>query len=135
MAKAKKSTAAAVLAEVSATLQVIDSWSLHLGYDLLEERLRVKPGQFDLSNGLNETADPKNQVSLRSALTVRRGKYRNVEVTWPIWTPPISLTGLRARRGGRTHVAPVARPDALHVVHCRYGCRYGYGYLSIVRGR
>ena len=59
-------------AELSATIQVIDQWSLHLGYDLLKESLHVKPGQFDLSNAINETADPQNQLSVRSALTMRR---------------------------------------------------------------
>ncbi|HEY4213588.1 MAG TPA: TonB-dependent receptor [Steroidobacteraceae bacterium] len=59
-------------AELSATVQVIESWSLHLGYNLLKESLRVKPGQFDLSNGINETADPENQLSLRSTATLGR---------------------------------------------------------------
>ena len=62
-------------AEISASWQVLDRWSLHLGYDLLEERLHVKPGQFDLSNGLNETADPKHQVSVRSAVTARKLEF------------------------------------------------------------
>ena len=35
-------------AELSGTYQVLDNWSLHLGYDLLQEHLHVKPGQFDL---------------------------------------------------------------------------------------
>jgi iron complex outermembrane recepter protein len=56
-------------AELSASWQLLDAWSLHLGYDRLMESLHVKPGQFDLSNGLNETSDPENQVSLRSAVT------------------------------------------------------------------
>jgi iron complex outermembrane receptor protein len=57
-------------AELSANFQVLENWSLHAGYNLLEEYIRVKPGQFDLSNGLNETADPKHQFSLRSALNL-----------------------------------------------------------------
>jgi iron complex outermembrane recepter protein len=56
-------------AELSASWQLLDAWSLHLGYDRLMESLHVKPGKFDLSNGLNETSDPENQVSLRSAVT------------------------------------------------------------------
>jgi iron complex outermembrane receptor protein len=56
--------------EFSGNYQVTDAWSLHAGYNLLRERLRVKPGQFDLSNGLNETADPKHQVSIRSSLNL-----------------------------------------------------------------
>ena len=57
-------------AELSGTYQVLESWSLHLGYDLLEENLHVKPGQFDLNNALNETADPKHQFTIRSALSL-----------------------------------------------------------------
>lgn len=61
--------------EISAGWQVLDRWSLHLGYNLLMERLHVRPGQFDLSNGLNETADPKNQLSVRSAVTGRHLEF------------------------------------------------------------
>jgi iron complex outermembrane recepter protein len=57
-------------AELSGTYQVLESWSLHAGYDLLEEDLHVKPGQFDLNNALNETADPKHQFTIRSALSL-----------------------------------------------------------------
>jgi hypothetical protein len=31
-----------------------------------------------------------------SAISVRRGRGRNLEVTWPIWSRPVSLQGLRA---------------------------------------
>ncbi len=54
--------------ELSSDYQVLDWWRLHLGYDLLEEHLRVKNGEFDVNNGLNETADPKNQLFLRSSM-------------------------------------------------------------------
>jgi iron complex outermembrane receptor protein len=57
-------------AELSGTYQVLDNWSLHLGYDLLRERLHVKPGQFDLDDALNETSDPQQQVSVRSSATL-----------------------------------------------------------------
>jgi iron complex outermembrane receptor protein len=57
-------------AELSGTYQILDNWSLHLGYDLLQEHLHVKPGQFDLSNALNETSDPQQQVALRSSATL-----------------------------------------------------------------
>lgn len=59
-------------AELTTTLKVLEQWSLHLGYDFLDEHIRVKPGQYDFSNGLNETADPRNQVNLRSSLALRR---------------------------------------------------------------
>jgi iron complex outermembrane receptor protein len=57
-------------AELSSNYEVLDNWSLHLGYDLLQEHLHVKPGQFDLDAALNETADPQQQVALRSSLTL-----------------------------------------------------------------
>jgi iron complex outermembrane receptor protein len=56
--------------EFSGNYRVSDTWSLHLGYTLLRERLRVKAGQFDLSNGINETADPKHQLSIRYSLNL-----------------------------------------------------------------
>ncbi len=54
--------------ELSADYQVLDWWRLHGGYDYLKETIEVKPGQTDLDNALNETADPENQVSFRSAM-------------------------------------------------------------------
>ena len=48
--------------ELSGNYQVTDAWSLHAGYTLLNEHLRVKPGQFDLSSARNETADPQTPV-------------------------------------------------------------------------
>jgi iron complex outermembrane recepter protein len=54
--------------ELSADYQILDWWRLHGGYDFLKENIHVKPGQTDLYNGLGETADPKNQIFLRSSM-------------------------------------------------------------------
>jgi iron complex outermembrane recepter protein len=54
--------------ELSADYQMLDWWRLHGGYDFLKENIHVKPGQTDLDNGLGETADPENQVFLRSSM-------------------------------------------------------------------
>jgi len=54
--------------EVSANYQALDWWRLHAGYTLLREHLRVKAGTTDFSNGLNETADPEQQYSIRSSM-------------------------------------------------------------------
>ena len=62
--------------EVSSNYQVCDWWRLHAGYDLLEEHIRVKPGQMDLNNGLDETCDPKHQFSIRSSMDL----FKNVEL-------------------------------------------------------
>jgi iron complex outermembrane receptor protein len=56
--------------EFSGNYQVSDNWSLHAGYTLLREHLRVKPGQYDLSNARYETADPEHQFSIRSSLNL-----------------------------------------------------------------
>lgn len=53
--------------ELSADYQMLDWWRLHAGYDLLEENITVGPGG-DANKGLNETADPQNQVFFRSSM-------------------------------------------------------------------
>jgi iron complex outermembrane receptor protein len=54
--------------ELTADYQVLDWWRLHGGYDLLNEDVWIAPGQVDINHGLNETADPANQVFLRSSM-------------------------------------------------------------------
>jgi iron complex outermembrane receptor protein len=56
--------------EFSGDLQLSSRWSLHLGYNLLEEDLRVKPGELDVSGGRSEMADPEQQATLRSAINL-----------------------------------------------------------------
>jgi iron complex outermembrane receptor protein len=56
--------------EVSANYQVLDNWRLHAGYDLIKEDIHVKPGQADVDDGRNETADPQQQFSIRSSLNM-----------------------------------------------------------------
>jgi iron complex outermembrane recepter protein len=57
--------------ELSATNQLLPWWRLHAGYTFLSEDISVKPGQTDLNNAINETADPRHQVSLRSSMSVK----------------------------------------------------------------
>jgi iron complex outermembrane receptor protein len=54
--------------ELSVSYQPLDSWHVHLGYDLLVEHLHVRPGQTDSTDALNETADPRGQAFLRSSI-------------------------------------------------------------------
>jgi iron complex outermembrane receptor protein len=54
--------------EISGDYQMLDWWRWHAGYDYLREHVHVKPGETDFTNGLNETADPQNQVFLRSSM-------------------------------------------------------------------
>jgi iron complex outermembrane receptor protein len=68
--------------EFMADLQVTANWSLHATYNYLEERLRVKPGEFDLSNARNETSDPQYQASLRSSLNLPGGFELDAALRW-----------------------------------------------------
>ena len=54
--------------ELSISYQVLPWWRLHGSVDPIREDIRVKPGQFDLNKGLNETADPRARLSLRSSM-------------------------------------------------------------------
>ncbi len=54
--------------ELSASCQVFDWWLLRGSYNLLKQDLSIKPGRTDFNNALNETADPEQQVSLRSSM-------------------------------------------------------------------
>ena len=54
--------------ELSADYQMLEWWRLHAGYDLLKEDIFVKPGYTDLYNALGETADPQQQVFVRSSM-------------------------------------------------------------------
>lgn len=54
--------------EISTNYQMFDSWFLHGGYNLLINDIRVKPGHVDANNALNETADPQQQLFIRSSV-------------------------------------------------------------------
>ncbi len=69
-------------AEFSATYQVSDWWRLHGGYDLLEEHLRVEAGQSDINNALNETSDPKHQISFRSSMDLPQNVELDAGLRW-----------------------------------------------------
>jgi iron complex outermembrane receptor protein len=56
--------------EFTGNYEVSDSWSLHAGYTLLKDHLRVKPGQLDYTAARNETADPEHQFAIRSSLNL-----------------------------------------------------------------
>ena len=58
--------------EFSGDYQVSEIWSLHAGYTLLREHLTVERGAFDLGGARNETADPADQVSVRSSINLPR---------------------------------------------------------------
>jgi iron complex outermembrane recepter protein len=69
-------------AEVSANYQLLSWWRLHAGYDLLREDIFVKPGQTDATGALNETADPRNQFSLRSSMDLPHTVELDAALRW-----------------------------------------------------
>jgi iron complex outermembrane recepter protein len=69
-------------AELSASYQVLDWWRLHLGYDLLRENIRVQPGAMDATDATNETADPQQQVKLRSSMDLPGNITLDAALRW-----------------------------------------------------
>ncbi len=68
--------------ELGANYQVLDWWRLHLGYSLLEENIRIKSGEVDLNNGLNETSDPRHQASIRSSMNLSNNVELDANLRW-----------------------------------------------------
>jgi iron complex outermembrane receptor protein len=68
--------------EFSARYQVMEGWSLHGGYTLLREHLRVKPGETDLNDALNETSDPQHQLSVRSSVDLPNHTEFDAGLRW-----------------------------------------------------
>lgn len=68
--------------ELNSSYQLKDWWRLHLGYSLLEENIHVKSGETDLNNALNETADPRHQISLRSSMNLPHNVELDAQLRW-----------------------------------------------------
>jgi iron complex outermembrane receptor protein len=68
--------------ELSANYQVLDWWRLHGGYNLLKEHIRVKPGETDFNNALNETGDPEHQYALRSSMDLPHNVQLDANLRW-----------------------------------------------------
>ena len=68
--------------ELSSSYQVLDWWRLHAGYDLLRENIHVKPGESDATGATNETADPQQQVALRSSMDLPRSVTLDAALRW-----------------------------------------------------
>jgi iron complex outermembrane receptor protein len=68
--------------EFSGNYQASEDWTLHAGYTLLVEHLRIKPGQVDLNNALNETSDPKHEFSVRSSLNLPMHSEWDAGLRW-----------------------------------------------------
>jgi len=119
--------------EFAGQLQLTDNWLLHAGYNLIETRLHVKPGQFDLSGAHNETADPEQQVALRSSLNLPRGVELTAGLRWvdilhnnngptPGTVPKyIELDARLAWRAGEHLALSLTGQHLLHAAHPEYG--------------
>ena len=66
-------------AEVSADYQMLDWWRWHAGNNFLNEHIYVQPGETDFTHGLNETADPNDQVFLRSSMDLPQNVQFDLE--------------------------------------------------------
>ncbi|HTR82093.1 MAG TPA: TonB-dependent receptor [Bacteroidota bacterium] len=137
--------------ELNANVQALDWWLLRGGYDLLIERIHVKSGSSDFTNGLNETADPQQQFSIHSSMDL----LHNIELDLiPRWVDELHVNNgptpgivasyfelnlqLGWRPGKRFEISLVGE-NLLHPRHPEYGypglgreeiVRSGYGQIS-----
>jgi iron complex outermembrane recepter protein len=68
--------------ELSGSYQLLDWWRLHAGYDLLRENIHVRPGAIDATDAGNETADPQQQVALRSSMDLSARMTLDAALRW-----------------------------------------------------
>ena len=68
--------------ELSTSYQLLDWWRLHAGYNLLRENIHVKPGEVDATGANNETADPQQQVALRSSMDLPSNLRFDAALRW-----------------------------------------------------
>lgn len=68
--------------ELSVDYQVLEGWRLHGGYNLIKEHIHIKPGEVDINNALNETADPQQQFFLRSSFDLPRNIELDGALRW-----------------------------------------------------
>lgn len=79
-------------AELTGDFQVQDWWRVSAGLTVLREDVRVRPGGVDLQNALDETADPKHQVMLRSLMNLPGDFELDAALRW--------VDALRVNNGG-----------------------------------
>jgi iron complex outermembrane receptor protein len=118
--------------ELDARCQLADFWSVQVAYDFLQERLHVRPGQFDLGHAQNETADPRHQAAVRSSMTLAAHLELDASLRWvdtlrpqsgPVIAEVPSYFELDTRIGWvmkRLELALVGQ-NLLHGRHAEYG--------------
>ena len=119
--------------EFSGDYQALPDWSLHAGYTLLKEHLRVKPGQSDINDALNETADPEHQFSVRSSADLPWRLELDSELRWvdtlhtnngptPGTVPAyFELNSRIAWQASRQIELSIVGENLLHSSHAEYG--------------
>jgi len=119
--------------EMSSDYQMLDWWRWHAGYDYIQEHIHVAPGETDYTHGLNETADPSNQVFLRSSMDLIQNIQFDAEGRYidefTINNGPTAATvpdyfelNLRlAWHATKNLVLSVAGQNLLHDYHVEYG--------------
>ncbi len=123
--------------ELSGSYQLLDWWRLHAGYDLLRENIHVRPGAVDAVGAGNETADPQQQVALRSSMDLPGRVSLDAALRWvdelhmdngptagPVLGTVPSYFALDSRLGWqisqRLELAVEGR-NLLHAEHIEYG--------------
>ncbi|MGC1728747.1 MAG: TonB-dependent receptor plug domain-containing protein [Steroidobacteraceae bacterium] len=123
--------------ELSASYQLLDWWRLHAGYDLLRENIHVKPGEVDFNGAGNETADPQQQVALRSSMDLPGRVSLDAALRWvdelhmdngptggPVLGTVPSYFGLDSRLAWQINQRlelSVVGQNLLHEYHTEYG--------------
>jgi iron complex outermembrane recepter protein len=124
-------------AELGASYQLLEWWRVHLGYDLLREHLHARPGQSDATGATNETADPQQQVALRSSMDLPHNLTLDAALRWvdtlwinngptggPVVETVPSYFGLDTRlawRVSRKLELSLSGQNLLHEYHTEYG--------------
>jgi iron complex outermembrane recepter protein len=123
--------------ELSGSYQLLDWWRLHAGYDLLRENIHVRRGAVDAAGAGNETADPQQQVALRSSMDLPGRVSLDAALRWvdelhmdngptagPVLGTVPSYFGLDSRLAWhisqRLELAVEGR-NLLHAEHIEYG--------------
>ncbi len=68
--------------ELSVSYQMLEWWRVHAGYDLLQEHMHVRSGDVDTTGATNETADPQQQVTLRTSMDLPRDITVDAALRW-----------------------------------------------------
>jgi iron complex outermembrane receptor protein len=68
--------------ELNMTCSLSEWWRLRASYDFINEDIRITKGGQDFNNALNETADPRHRVSLRSSMNLSRTVEFDAAYRW-----------------------------------------------------